>query len=332
MEFAPDETQTQLRETVERFCADRFPFEQIAQREAQPLDRGAWREMADLGLFSLLPSGGTAGGVGLDDPGFGVVEAALAFEQLGSALVPGPLVWNALAATLLDGAAVGDTVVGGLTAPAEPTYPAVLEYPADLDSALVLHDDRVEVLTSGQLGEVAELVPTDPLTPVGRLGSVRPGEVVGDAATAARLRVLGMTLCAAMSVGISMRCLSVATDYAAEREQFGAPIGSFQAVKHMLADMYVAASLAQSATYAAAAVAQEGDVRASSDAAAAAKLLASQAALDNAATAIQVLGGMGFTWDMAPNFLLKRAWVLENSFGTVDEHAEQLGEALAAAS
>ena len=54
-------------------------------------------------------------------------------------------------------------------------------------------------------------------------------------------------------------------------------------------------------------------------------LLATDAALDGAATAVQVLGGMGFTWDMLPNHLLKRAWVREASFGSADDHAHHLG-------
>jgi len=113
----------------------------------------------------------------------------------------------------------------------------------------------------------------------------------------------------------------VARAYALEREQFGAPIGSFQAVKHLLADMYVRSSLAQSETYAAAALEDPA-------AGAAAKVLAADAAIANAGTAVQVLGGMGFTWDMLPHYLLKRARVLEQSFGTADDHAGRLGSAL----
>ena len=82
------------------------------------------------------------------------------------------------------------------------------------------------------------------------------------------------------------------------------PIGSFQAVKHLLADMYVRHVLAQTEAYAAAATGEDRT-------AAAARLLAAEAAIDNASAAIQVLCGMGFTWEMLPHYLLKRAWVLE---------------------
>ena len=147
--------------------------------------------------------------------------------------------------------------------------------------------------------------------------------------------VVGTVLSAALLVGLASRALEVARVYALEREQFGEPIGSFQAIKHLLADMYVTTGLAQSATYAAAAVldgaSSSGTDQAAARAAASAKLLAGEAAIANAGTAIQVLGGMGFTWAMVPHHLLKRAWVLEQGFGTADEHAAHLGATFAGA-
>ena len=155
--------------------------------------------------------------------------------------------------------------------------------------------------------------------------------MVGDAEAAGRRRLLGTVLSAAVLTGLAGRSLEVARAYALEREQFDVPIGSFQAVKHLLADMYVRSGLAQSATYAAAAVLQDPGHDDPTRAASAAKLLAGEAAIANAGTAIQVLGGMGFTWDMLPNHLLKRAWVLEHAFGQADDHATSIGSELVAA-
>jgi alkylation response protein AidB-like acyl-CoA dehydrogenase len=194
----------------------------------------------------------------------------------------------------------------------------VVEHAVDLDVLLVLHDGGV---VAHDVADPDPLEPLDPLTPVGRFTGLGVGSTVGDAETAAHLRVVGTVLSAAMLAGIASRALEVARAYALEREQFGVPIGSFQAVKHMLADMYVRSSLAQSETYAAAVVLGQND-------AAAAKLLATDAAMANAAAAVQILGGMGFTWEMLPNYLLKRAWVLEHGFGTADEHALRVGEAI----
>ncbi len=171
-------------------------------------------------------------------------------------------------------------------------------------------------------------MPLDPLTPVGRVTGLGPGEPIGSSADVEQLRTLGTLLSAAMAAGISTRALDVARDYALERQQFGAPIGSFQAVKHMLADMYVRSVSGQSAMYAASAVVHEPGDDDAIRAVASAKLLAADAAVANASTAVQVLGGMGFTWDMLPNYLLKRAWVLENQFGVIEEHALLLGTGL----
>lgn len=332
MEFRLDEGQVGLQETVDRFCADRFPLDAIVSREGQGLDRQAWSDLAELGVFSLmLPE--SVGGSAL-----GAVEAAIVFEQFGSHLVSGPLLWSVLAAPLVTGVASGEVVVGGVEAAALLGGTAAVEHASELDAVLVLHDDRIVVHRTSELSEPAPLEPFDPLTPIGRLSGFDDagGEVVGDAAMAAALRNLGTVLVAAAAAGVAARSLEVARAYALERHQFDVPIGSFQAIKHILADMFVRSSLAQSASYAAAAVLDDpGSHDPGQDdpglAGSAAKVVAADAARRNAATAIQVLGGMGFTWDMLPNHLLKRAWVLEHTFGEADHHAEMLGAALAGA-
>jgi alkylation response protein AidB-like acyl-CoA dehydrogenase len=319
MEFRLDEAQVELQQTVARFCTDRFPLDAVVAREGRSVDRARWAELAELGTFGLLlPE--AAGGSGL-----GVVEAALVFEQLGSHLAPGPLVWTVLAAPLIDAVVTGELLVGGVAAADVVDGAALVEHGADLDVVLVVHDDRIVAHRVDRLDRPTPLDPLDPLTPVARCRGLVGGDEIGgrDAAEAAML--LGTVLSAAMLSGLASRALDVARAYALERHQFGVPIGSFQAVKHLLADMYVRGGLAQSATYAAAAVAQEPGRDDPARAASAAKLLAADAAIANAGTAIQVLGGMGFTWDMLPNHLLKRAWVLETGFGSGDDHAARLG-------
>ncbi len=325
MEFRLDSGQVELQQTVARFCADRFPLDAVGAREGEPTDRAAWDEMAGLGMFGLLlPE--DAGGSGL-----GVVESALLFEQLGSHLAPGPVLWAVLAAPLVDGAATGRSLVGGIAASVVEDGSAVVEHAADIDVLLVVDDDGVVAHRTADLAPPTPLDPLDPLTSVGRFTGLAGGRPVGDADAAAALRLLGTVLSAALLVGVATRALEVARAYAIDRHQFGVPIGSFQAVKHLLADMYVRGGLAQSATYAAAAVVHEPDGADPARAAASAKLLAAEAAIANASTAVQVLGGMGFTWDMLPNYLLKRAWVLEQGFGAADDHALDLGSTLTAA-
>jgi alkylation response protein AidB-like acyl-CoA dehydrogenase len=186
----------------------------------------------------------------------------------------------------------------------------------------------VHLVDGGELPDPQPLVPFDPLTPVGGVDALPAGEQVGDAADGARLRLLGAALSAAMLLGVADRALDVARGYALERRQFGVPIGSFQAVKHILADMYVRTAQARSATYAAAAVIDDPTGGDPARTVAGAKLLAGEAAVANAGAAVQVLGGMGFTWDMPPHYLLKRAWLLDQAFGTADDHALALGSGL----
>jgi alkylation response protein AidB-like acyl-CoA dehydrogenase len=325
MEFRLDDAQIELQQTVARFCADRYPLDDVAGREGAPVDRSVWAEMADLGVLGLLlPEG--SGGVGL-----GVVEAALVFEQLGSHLAPGPVLWTLLAAPLVPGAASGEQLVAGAHAGAVVEGSLVVDHAAEIDVLLVVADDGVVAHRTSDLPAPIPLQALDPLSTAGRFTGLPAGEPVGDREAAAELGTLGTVLTAAMLAGVSSRALDVARAYALERHQFGAPIGSFQAIKHMLADMYLRTVSAQSTTYAAAAVLDEPG----SDparAVAGAKLLASDAAIANASAAIQVLGGMGFTWDMLPNYLLKRSWALENDFGVVEEHELHLGSTLEAAS
>jgi alkylation response protein AidB-like acyl-CoA dehydrogenase len=221
--------------------------------------------------------------------------------------------------------------VGGLDEPAPGPGvedPLVVEHAGELDALVVLRPAGVFVVAGDDLPPPQALTPLDPLTPVGSFAPLPLGHQVGGSDAAADLRRVGTVLAAALLLGIAARALEVARSYALEREQFGVPIGSFQAVKHLLADMYVRTALARSATYAAAAVLDDPGTGDPARTAGTAKLLAGEAAVDNAATSVQVLGGMGFTWDMPPHHLLKRAWVLEHVFGTADDHALALGSAL----
>ena len=317
MEFRLDDEQLELQDTVRRFCAAQFSPEQIRRREGRPIDRSEWRALAGLGVFGLLVPEADGGA------GLGVVEAAIVFEQLGAHLVTGPVVWSALAARHVAGAASGDRIVGGVE---QEEPPLLVEHAADVDALLVLRADGVHVVTD--LPPFEALAPFDPLTPVGRCDRLPRGERVGDASDAARARLVGTVLGAAMLLGVSDAALERSRRYALDREQFGVPIGSFQAVQHLLADMYVRTALARSATYAAAAVLDDASIGDAPRATAAAKLLAGEAARANARAAIQVHGGVGVTWEMLPNHLLKRSWVLEHAFGDADAHALALGSSL----
>ncbi len=321
MDFRFDEEQVARRDAIQALCRQHFPVTQLAARESGPAGAEAWRALADMGVFAMLVAGEHAG------LGGRAVDAAVVFEQLGAHLVTGPVLWSTIAAPLLPDAAGGECRVCGIErAPAQEVH--VIEHATESDVVVVIDEDRVTSFPTGALGVPQDGEPLDPLTPASAYRALPIGDAIGSAEDARRLRLAGTVLTAAQLVGGAQGALDVASAYALERHQFGAPIGSFQAVKHLLADMYVRVELARSATYAAAAMFDDDHAGDAVTAASTAKLLAGDAGIANGRTAVQVLGGMGFTWEMAPHYFLKRAWVLEETFGTGDAHALVLSAAL----
>jgi alkylation response protein AidB-like acyl-CoA dehydrogenase len=320
VDFELSADQRALQEAIRRQLAGRFPPDVVrALAASSGVERDRWRELADAGVFSLrLPEAG--GGVGL-----GMAEAMLVFEELGRAVVPGPLVASHLAAGAVEGAASGDRVVGLVEA--GPT-PVLIEHLDALDTLVVLDERGLHAVDPGAVRAEPVATPLDPLTPLHVVESLPAGERFAGPNDAERWRLDGTVLVAALQLGIAEAVTDAGVAYAKERVQFDKPIGSFQAVKHMLADMLVRVEIARAAVYAAGVVRDDPSTGGAGRAAAAAKILAGEAALANAKANIQVHGGMGFTWEVDAHLFLKRAWVLETCFGTADAHAEGLAAAL----
>ncbi|MFE2170669.1 acyl-CoA dehydrogenase family protein [Streptomyces sp. NPDC059447] len=304
MDFQPTEEQGDLRAGVRDLLEGRYGREALrasvdgADAGAPVVDRALWRELGEAGFFALrLPE--SEGGVGL-----GLAEAVLVFEEAGRVLLPGPLVATHLAAGVVPGAAEGTAVVtacdlgaglgGGLVA-----------YAGEADAVL-----GVEGVPAGSPVRSA-----DPLTPLHRVPSY------ADVSYGAEHRSVGALLTAALQVGSALRTVELAVRYAGEREQFGQPIGAFQAVKHLCARMLVRAEVARTAVYAAAVTSDDGEI-------AAAKLLADEAAVLGARDCLQVHGGMGFTWEADVHLHLKRAWVRAEQWRTAGEAEELLAAEL----
>jgi alkylation response protein AidB-like acyl-CoA dehydrogenase len=201
----------------------------------------------------------------------------------------------------------------------------VVEHLGDLDVLVVLDADGVWAVDPRPLTAHA-LAPLDPLTPVWAVAEVPTGERIGSADVGARWRLEGAVLTAALLAGVAAGACESAVAYAKERRQFGRPVGSFQAVKHALADMLVHAEMARVQAFAAAAHVDEPELADTVRAVAAAKLVAGDAALQNGKAAIQLHGGMGMTWELDAHLYLKRAWVLDASFGSGDVQAEAVAD------
>ena len=178
------------------------------------------------------------------------------------------------------------------------------------DLALV---DRVLVERDGKLVAVAaegETMETmDSTRRLGRLAAGGDGEEVGDASALERMRTRAFAALALEAVGMSQRALELAVEYAKTREQFGKPIGIYQAVSHRLADSYALTELARSLAYWAAWAVSEDDEEAPL-AAAAAKAYAGDVAVTVCEYSIQAHGGIGFTWEHPLHRYYKRAqWI-----------------------
>ncbi|WP_433451028.1 acyl-CoA dehydrogenase family protein [Streptomyces sp. CA-142005] len=291
MRFQLTEEQRALKAGVRELMGRRFGREALRAAVDAPgrLDRELWRALGDAGFFALrLPEADA--GVGL-----GLPEAVLAFEEAGRALLPGPLVATHLAAGRVPGAATGETVVTAV------------------DGELVEWLEAADVA----LGEVAGAVPlrsVDPLTPLHRTPTDAGGPAPDPVVT---------LLTAAEQLGTAVRVQELAVQHARTREQFGQPVGAFQAVQHLCAELLVRTETARVAVYAAAATADPADI-------AAARLLADEAAVRGARDCLQVHGGMGFTWEADVHLHLKRAWVRARRGGGGTESEELLAARLVA--
>ena len=326
MDFRLSDDQEALRDGVRAFCEGRVPIEALRELEQTPaLDRALWSELAEMGVFGLrVPE--AEGGVGL-----GMADAVVVFAELGRRLVPGPLVWSHLAAEFVDGAASGETVVGGVDLMGALGEPDVVEHLESLDVLLVLRPDGVYRLDPKQLDARAVATPLDPLTPVHHVTALDSIEVVASAVDAARLHMEGTALASALMLGIAEATQELAVAYAKTRQQFDRPIGGFQTIKHLCADMFVRQEVARAAVYAAGATLDDPGVGNVARAVSSAKITAGEGAMRNARECIQIHGGMGYTWEVPAHYYLKRTWLLENVFGTVGEHEERVAEILASA-
>jgi 3-oxochol-4-en-24-oyl-CoA dehydrogenase len=251
-------------------------------------------------------------------------EVAVAVEELGRALAPGPMVPTLLAGLLIrrhgdddlrtraeagsrDGSFVAAVSVGGLLVGGAAATTVLM--PLD-GTWYVVDADRVGLTSAPGMDPTRRIAePTARADAAG--ASALPGLADDEVRTCAAV------LFAAEAVGIAAACVEAAVEYAKVREQFGQPIGGFQAVKHRCADMLCDLELARAAAWDAAAALDDPDIdgQARELAAAVAAAVAPQAAVDVAKSLIQVLGGIGFTWEHDAHLFLKRALAVRQMLG-----------------
>jgi alkylation response protein AidB-like acyl-CoA dehydrogenase len=291
-------------------------------------DRAVWAAMVEQGWTGVaVPE--AAGGLGL-----GWVEAAVLAEAVGEFVAPAPIVGQLVAldalqstswvAGLLDGTAVACVGASGAD--------EVVPFAPSADVAVLVDGDELVALDLSEVDIPAEPA-MDRTREVGWLRVNAAGgwqrTVLGGSDAVARHVDIGATLVSAELLGVAARMLDVSVQYAKDRVQFDRPIGSFQAVKHRCADMLVDVEGMRSAVYWAAWCLSAGHPDASV-AASTAKTWCSDAAKRVTASALQVHGGIGFTWEADVHLYLKRAQLDALLFGDATFHRARLAAMLRA--
>lgn len=318
MDFELSEDQEALVDGVRSVLDGRFGIADVRSMIDGGLDRGRWGELGATGVFSLALDEAD-GGVGL-----GWADAVLVFEQLGRNVVPGPTVATAISAGLVDGAATGEAVVGAIE---RHEGEALVEHAGDLDQLVIYDDAGLWLADASSLEFEIAPRPLDPLTPVGHLRAGLPqGDRIGDADASLDFQRRGAVLTSAIQLGLAGGATDLAVAYAKDREQFGKPIGSFQAIKHICADMLGRLEVCRAAVYMAGVTLDDPVVGDPDRALSVARILADHTSSANGKDCVQVHGGMGYTWEVDAHLFLKRAWVLEPAFGSADHHAEWMAD------
>jgi alkylation response protein AidB-like acyl-CoA dehydrogenase len=354
VDFEFSSEQEMLRDSVRAFLADKAPLATVrAGYETPTFDRALWDGLVDLGVVGLLAVEELGGA------GMGMVDAAVVLEELGRAVCVAPYAASAIGAVSLADAELLPSLAGGSAIGTVAVFEAGTRYrwgapatratPADdggwrLDGgkvhvadataahvALVSaldHNEQLGVFATSEFS--AETSPSvDGSQRVGRItlaGSTARRVELGSGAEVAIARTLDRLGVAAVvdGVGAAQRALELSVEYAKERVQFDKPIGAFQAVQHLCADMLRTVELGRAAGYYACWALDDADPAEAHRASTLARAFAADAFPQVGATAIQVFGGVGFTWEHDIHLYYKRLLSVASALGTASDHLEEL--------
>jgi alkylation response protein AidB-like acyl-CoA dehydrogenase len=350
--YAPTVEQEELRASLRKFLASTTSESAVRTLvdTSDGFDRATWIRLgSEIGAFGLsVPED-------LEGAGAGLVEQAIACEEFGRSLLPGPVFGTVDLAipllSILGGDDVLPSVIRGQSTAAVALPHSGMEFDAQSigvkESGGLLTGELSQVVDGSAdllivaakrseglglfLVDGADRVKLPTLDQTRRQARVSfdgvQGRLLAEGADAhdaiQRALWVGTTLLAAEQVGGTQRLLAMCVDYAGTRTQFGRRIGSFQAIKHRCADMLVLVEHARSAAYHAA-----GSLQTATDnprlVASIAKATCSQAFLSVANSAIQIHGGIGFTWEHPAHLYLKRAVTDAALLGSADEHLDRI--------
>jgi alkylation response protein AidB-like acyl-CoA dehydrogenase len=322
LQLLPNDDQLQVIDAISRFAADELPVSRFRAGEESRRELPRWREIAGLGYLTLALSEESGGA------GFTQAEEVLVFRELGRALVSPVAIATTIAAHALASVRADELVTaicaGGLrAAPGIPSRSGglIVLDGVGADMVVVREGQTITIHERRALQDVRESSSLDEsiALEVARIASPPQFAVAAESNLARRLQLL----VAAMHVGIGEQARDMAVGYAAERVQFGKPIGTFQAIKHRCADMALRSEMAF-AQLLFATVAECDSATGAAFHSYSACLLAARSALENSAGSIQVHGGIGFTAEFDAHRYLKRARLLEHIGGRVPDQQTEL--------
>jgi alkylation response protein AidB-like acyl-CoA dehydrogenase len=327
MHFDLNDEQQEIKRTAHEFLASRFLASKVRElAEARSYDEGLWKEISELGWPGIAISEDDGG------QGLGMVELVVLLEESGYACAPSPLLGTAGAALVISAAGSDEQRSEWLPKLASGEATGSFGGFADGKSTLFCDLPTADVVVTFD-GEGARLAPAGEVDfePFEAIDATRSYGLVSEAAgerlpgdvDAGRDR-LAVAIAAELT-GIAQRTLEMAVEYARERQQFGRPIGAYQAVSHRCAAMLLATEESRSLAYYAAWTA-DAEPESLPMAAAMAGARAAETGWEVPASALQVFGGIGFTWENDLQFWLKRGRVAGRMLGTPRDHRERVAD------
>lgn len=341
MSIATTPDQTEIQSSIKAWAKSADPVATVRVQEEDPEAwKAVWPRLAELGLFGVAIAE-EHGGAGAE-----IVDLACMLETAAAHMAPGPVLSTALTGVLVSRAggavaqALGETIAEGglpvgvclgigtatLDGSGEVTGDPGIAYGGTPDGGLLLPVEidgatRWALLEAGTAGvTVTPSTPYDISASIGRVrleGVTIPADRILKGITTEHVHQLFVTLAAAEAAGVADYTLATAVDYAKIREQFGRTIGSFQSIKHLAADMLCRTEQVRALAWDAA-VAAEDLTDSDSElpvAAAVAGALAFDNAVRNSQDCIQILGGIGFTFEHEAHFYMRRASALRQIIG-----------------
>ena len=324
MEFAFSEEQSELAGTVRSLLAKRA--DSAAVRKAVESESGYDEELWQL-LCEQIGAAALAIPEDYDGAGFSLFESLIVLEEVGRSLAPSPLLASIVAAETLLAAGNPEACARLLPRIAMGELATVAS-----DPELVLHGDQATILLAvvdGSLVEVdvdsvartwlESMDQTIRLARVDLTGAATTVIAADATAAVSRAQLVGAVGATALQIGLAARALDMTVSYSKERVQFGRPIGSFQALKHRMADMLVLLEMSRSASWSASYAVSTGADNAA-ELTHIAKSYCSDAIASIAAETIQLHGGIAITWEHDAHLVFKRAHALGQLFGAAGEH------------